>query len=110
MRDACAGTATDLPWAITLSGGGVGRHPVEIYAGLAFLVAAAAVNRIGLAAGVGAGAALALAAGIRLATEPLRASLTGGPVWWYWAGVAAGVLVVITAQRAARHGGLHSPA
>ncbi len=73
-------------------------------------MAAAAVNRIGLAAGVGAGAALALAAGIRLATEPLRASLTGGPVWWYWAGVAAGVLVVITAQRAARHGGLHSPA
>lgn len=100
FRDgACLGTATDLPWAVAQSGSTVTRHPVEIYAALLFLLAAialAAWKAYGRPnAGVPASLALLTAGAVRLVTEPLRPSLTGGPIWWYAVGVAVGVIGIV---------------
>jgi len=90
----CLGTESALPWATALPGSTVTRHPVELYAAGAFLLAG-----IGLAMwkqygrpplGSVAGVALLAASLIRLATEPLRISLTGGPIYLYLAGALAG--------------------
>lgn len=92
--EACLGTESSLPWAQVLPGSDVTRHPVELYA--AILLAGSA---IGLALwkqygrpplGSVAGIALIAAGAVRLATEPLRISLAGGPVWVYAAAIAAG--------------------
>lgn len=103
LRSACLGAPSDLPWAMTLSGSTIGRHPVEIYAAVAFGAAAvtlAVLRQTGRwPAGAAAGFSLAAAGGIRLATEPLRPSLTGGPVWWYVAAIVAGVLALATRRR-----------
>ena len=40
-RDACLGTPSDLPWALSLEGSDITRHPVEIYAAALFLIGAA---------------------------------------------------------------------
>ena len=98
MRDICAGTPGDLPWAITTPGGSVGRHPVEMYAAMLLIIAA-----VGLAlwkrrvpkAGVVGSSALFVASLIRLITEPLRLSLGSGPWPWYLTAtvIGAGVLV-----------------
>lgn len=93
-RGACLGTVSDLPWAWTQTGSHVTRHPVEIYAALALAVSAYLVSRLGWRIWLRAGGALALASAIRLATEPLRPSITGGPVVWYIAGLVIGLLVV----------------
>lgn len=93
-RDACLGTPSDLPWARALEAGVVTRHPVEIYAALALALGAWLVSRMGWRLWLRAGAALAVAAGVRLLTEPLRPSITGGPVWWYLAGVVAGGILI----------------
>jgi len=92
----CLGTASSLPWAIT-GGGAVARHPVEVYAALALAIAAIGLTlwrrrlpRVGIVAGM----ALSLAAAIRLATEPLRLTIRGGPEVWYLAGIAAGLGIV----------------
>jgi prolipoprotein diacylglyceryltransferase len=86
-RDACLGTASDLPWTVAQAGSTVTRHPVEIYAAILFVAAAVL---LGLwkaygrpAPGVPASLAVTAAAGIRLLTEPIRPSLSGGPVWFY---------------------------
>lgn len=95
VRDACLGTATDLPWGIALEGSEVTRHPVELYAAL--LLAAAVVALVASKArrrpppGIIGAAALTAAAVIRLATEPLRPVVGTGPIWWYVAGIAAGL-------------------
>ena len=93
VRDACLGTPSDLPWAIAQSGGTVTRHPVEIYAAILLLVAAAAVatwRRLRFPpVGVAAGVALGTAGLVRLATEHLRPSLGGGPILWYLAALVA---------------------
>jgi prolipoprotein diacylglyceryltransferase len=77
----------------------VTRHPVEIYATLLFLLAAialAAWKAYGRPnAGVPASLALLTAGAVRLVTEPLRPSLTGGPIWWYAVGVAVGVIGIV---------------
>ncbi len=96
--DSCLGTVSDLPWAFSLDGSDVTRHPVGLYtAGL--LMAAA----IGIAlwkqrgrppAGAPSGLALASAGGILLVTEPLRISLDGAPIGLYTAGVVVGASVV----------------
>jgi prolipoprotein diacylglyceryltransferase len=95
-RNACLGTPSDLPWALSQSGSAVSRHPVEIYAALALAVAAFAIAlwkiRGRPPAGVPAALALAAASLVRLATEPLRPNLAGGPVGWYWLGLAIGVI------------------
>ena len=97
-RDACLGTPSDLPWALSLEGSDITRHPVEIYAAALFLIGAASLawykafrRPVSL---VPAGLALAVSGLIRLATEPMRPSLAGGPEVWYWAAAVAGVGLV----------------
>jgi prolipoprotein diacylglyceryltransferase len=95
FRGSFLGTPSDLPWAMTQAGSSVTRHPVEIYAALAYLVVAVAVA-LWKAYGrppLGAAASVAIigAAGVRLLTEPMRPSLSGGPVWFYALGVMVGI-------------------
>ncbi len=93
-REACLGTPTELPWAMTQPGSTIGRHPVELYATAIYFVAAvglAVLRKRRLPSGLAMAAALLVAAGARLVTEPLRPSLSGGPIWWYVAGVLLGV-------------------
>jgi prolipoprotein diacylglyceryltransferase len=105
-RDACLGTPSDLPWAFSQAGSEVTRHPTEFYAAL-LLVAGTIALIMGKKrhppAGVVAGVALALAAGVRLATEPLRPVLGAGLEWWYLCGVVLGV--GLTGWRAIRSRG-----
>lgn len=101
VRDSCLGTTTDLPWAMSQAGSGVGRHPVELYAGVVLLAAAvilAIVRKRPLRPGTSASTAMLVAGAVRLATEPLRLSLGGGPIWWYAAAIAAGVAGVSVAR------------
>jgi len=93
-REACLGSPTDLPWARTQPGSSIGRHPVELYAAGIYLLAAAVLalaRKRRMPAGLAAATALIGAAAGRLLTEPMRPSLGGGPVWWYTAGIVAGV-------------------
>lgn len=95
FRSGCLGTATDLPWAVAQPGSTITRHPVELYAAGLLLLAAIAVALWKAwgrpSAGLPASLGVAAAAGIRLATEPLRPSLGGGPVWWYLVGFVGGL-------------------
>lgn len=94
----CVGSESSLPWAYALDGSSVTRHPVELYTAGALLVSSIAIAMwkqygkppLGIPAGLG----LIAAAGIRLATEPVRISLGGGPVWLYIGGVVAGVCLI----------------
>lgn len=95
-RSACLGSVSDLPWAWSLNPGAPGRHPVEVYAAIAFAVAAWGVSRLSWRPLLRSGIALGSAALIRLLTEPLRPSLDGGPIGWYLAGLAvsAGAILI----------------
>ncbi|MFH1104748.1 MAG: prolipoprotein diacylglyceryl transferase family protein [Actinomycetota bacterium] len=98
-RGACLGTPADLPWAIA-GPSGIGRHPVEVYAAVALALAWFAlilIRRRRSHPGIAASLAIAVAAGARLATEPMRPTIGGGPIWWYNLGVAAGLAAAITA-------------
>jgi len=90
----CLGTESSLPWAVALPGSQITRHPVEIYAAIAMAIASIALalwKQYGRPAlGSVAGLALLSASIIRLATEPMRISLAGGPILLYSAGVLAG--------------------
>ncbi len=90
----CLGAESSLPWAVALPGSQITRHPVEIYAaiGMALVsIALALWKQYGRPApGSVAGLAVLSASVIRLATEPLRISLTGGPTLLYSVGVLAG--------------------
>lgn len=92
--NACLGTESALPWAWALPGSTITRHPVELYAAIGLAVAAVALavwkQRGRPPAGAPASVALVAAGGWRLATEPMRISLDGGPVLLYAAGVALG--------------------
>jgi prolipoprotein diacylglyceryltransferase len=105
--DGCLGTESSLPWAMVLDGSTVTRHPVELYAAILFAIAAfgiAAWKQYGRPPLLApAGVALMAAGTIRLATEPLRISLAGGPVWLYAAGIVIGTAVVVTAFVRARN-------
>jgi prolipoprotein diacylglyceryltransferase len=100
VRGACLGTPTTLPWAVH-GPAGVGRHPVELYA--AGLLAMGAVviviveRRVLL--GVSSALALAMAAGARLVTEPMRLTIGGGLEWWYATGVIVGLVATVLAGR-----------
>ena len=105
----CLGTESSLPWAFGLPGSPVTRHPVEIYAAIALGIGAmalAAWKRRGRPPrGTVAGVALVIAGGVRLATEPLRVSLDGGPTPLYAIGVVAGAVIVagaVARERATR--------
>ena len=94
-RGACLGTAADLPWTWSEPGSSVNRHPVELYAALGLLAAGWLISRVGRGTGTKAGLALMSAAAIRLITEPMRLSITGGPVFWYGFGVLVGFVGVV---------------
>lgn len=98
-RGACLGTVSELPWAWGLPGSGVTRHPVEIYAAVALGGAAWLVSRLGWRPWLRAGAALAAVSLTRLGTEPLRPTITGGPVGWYLIGAGLGLIVMVTGPR-----------
>ncbi|NND04671.1 MAG: hypothetical protein HKN91_17995 [Acidimicrobiia bacterium] len=103
-RDACLGTTTDVPWAMTQATSVTGRHPVELYAAAIFVIAAIALalyRKRRVAPGMAASAALAVAGAGRLATEPFRLSLSGGPIWWYIVAIAAGFVGIILSLRKA---------
>lgn len=88
------GTVSDLPWAQAAQGSDITRHPVELYTAALYVVGAFAIatwkqkGRPPL--GVPAGLSLASAGGVMLVTEPVRVSLTGGPIWLYLGAVVAG--------------------
>ena len=96
-RGSCLGTQSDLPWALSLTPGGVTRHPVEIYTALGLVAAAFVISRLPLRPGVRAGAAVLALSATRLITEPLRPSITGGPIGWYVFGVVTGSCLVMAA-------------
>lgn len=99
FRDACLGTTSDLPWAIAAESG-IGRHPTELYAAFGFLVSAWLVSRLNAWAGQTAAAGLILASTVRLLTEPLRPTLGSGATWWYVAGIAVGVAILVAHRKA----------
>jgi len=84
------GTVSELPWAQTASGSDITRHPIELYAAALFAVARPPL-------GVPAGLALAAAGAVRLTTEPMRISLSGGPLWLYAGALVAGLALVVWA-------------
>lgn len=94
-RSACLGSPADLPWAWSLEESVIARHPVEIYAALGLAVAAWLVSKLGWRLWLRAGTALAGAGAIRLLTEPLRPSITGGPTLWYWGSIVVGLGAVV---------------
>lgn len=97
FRSAWLGTPSDLPWAFAQAGSAVTRHPVEVYAAASLLLGAVALHlwkRRSPRPGVVGATALIVAAGVRLATEPLRLGLGTGPEWWYTAGTAAGLALL----------------
>lgn len=96
-RGACLGTASQLPWAWAEPASTITRHPVEIYTGVALVIGAWIVHRLPRDPGLRTGIALALASAIRLATEPVRLSIGGGPYLLYAAGTVIGVAVALSA-------------
>ncbi len=94
-REACLGTPSDLPWAWSSSMSEITRHPVELYAALLIAGGAITVARLGKRVMLKSGTALAIAGLARLVTEPMRPSLTGGPVGWYVLAVVVGVGVAV---------------
>ena len=105
-RGACLGTASSWPWAVAQEGSNVPRHPVEIYAALLFLAAALVLlwwRRRGVRAMGAIGAtALVLAGAVRFVTEPMRPSLGSGPVGWYLAAIAIGLIGIFAARARSR--------
>ena len=101
FRGACLGTVSGLPWALAQPGSTITRHPVELYAAGLYALTAAGALWVGRrwAPGVLAGLALAVAALARLATQPLRPSIGGGPIGWYLAGTVAGLVVTVVRHR-----------
>jgi len=100
-RGACLGTTSNLPWAFAEPGSFVSRHPVELYVALALTSAAWAVARLSFRPLLRSGLGLAAAGMVRFLTEPLRLSLTGGPIGWYLAAIAVGLVAVLVGPRLA---------
>lgn len=94
-RSACLGSSTDLPWGWAAEGSDIDRHPVELYAAVLLVLAALAITRASPRPWRWSGLSLAAAGGVRLVTEPLRPSLTGGPAGWYVAAVVVGLAVAV---------------
>ncbi len=105
-RDACLGTATDLPWALAQEGSAITRHPVGLYAALLFAIAAVAIALWKAyrwpGVGISASAAIAAAGAIRLLTEPMQLSISGGPVWFYGLGIVVGIAGIVWFTRVKR--------
>ena len=101
-RDACLGSESGMPWAWAQGGSLITRHPVELYAAVGLLLAAWIVSRLPWSVLTRAGIALSSAGLVRLATEPMRPSITGGPVDWYFAAIAIGVIAAVLGPRLIR--------
>jgi len=95
------GTVSGLPWAQTAPGSDITRHPVELYAAALYVIAGFGIalwkQRGRPPLGVPAGLTLTAAGAVRLATEPTRISLSGGPVWLYASAVVAGLGLAVWA-------------
>ncbi|MFO7699424.1 MAG: prolipoprotein diacylglyceryl transferase [Acidimicrobiia bacterium] len=93
--NACLGVESGVPWAWSLPGSTVTRHPVELYVAIGLALAAGVLamwkRRGRPLPGVVAGLAVASAGFLRLATEPLRISIDGGPVAMYLIAAVVGV-------------------
>ena len=94
----CLGAATGGDWGFTQPGSQVARHPTELYAAAALTVFAVVATRP-RAPFVATGLALAAAGAVRAATQPIRPSLTGGPMWAYLAAVAIGLAIAVSGRR-----------
>jgi prolipoprotein diacylglyceryltransferase len=94
VRDACLGTPSNLPWAVAQPGSNITRHPVELYAALLLGLAAFVIGWWRAKArplpGMPAALALMVSGFARLATEPMRPNLDGGPIGWYIAAIVLG--------------------
>lgn len=102
VRNACLGTASDLPWAVAQKGSTITRHPVEIYAALLLVVGVMlliAWKHRRPHAGTIAAVGLAWAAAVRLATEPMRVGLGTDLTWAYAAGTILALAVVYWRRR-----------
>lgn len=93
-RGACLGTPSDLIWAWAQPGSAVTRHPVELYTAVGLVLGAWLISRLPWRLLTRAGAAIAIAGLMRLLTEPMRLSITGGPIWWYVGALGVGVILV----------------
>lgn len=91
--NSCLGAATGSDVGFTLPGSTVARHPTELYAAAALAVSAYFISRARKPF-VATGLSLAAAGGVRAATQPIRPSLSGGPLWAYLTAVAVGLVVV----------------
>ncbi len=100
-RGACLGVASDVPWAWSEAGSSITRHPVEIYAGVGLVIIALLITRLPQRVGVWSSAGLLGASGLRLATEPLRLTISGGPVFWYAIGILIGAIGMAASLRLA---------
>ena len=94
-RSACLGSASQLPWAWAQDGSVITRHPVELYAAAGLVAAAFVVGSLPSRPLLRSGTALAAAGAVRLATEPIRLSISGGPIAWYIAAIGVGVLIAL---------------
>ena len=102
-RGACLGAESNLPWAWTQDGSLISRHPVELYAAIGLLLAAWLVSRLPWRLLTRAGVALTSAGLVRLLTEPIRPSITGGPVGWYVGAVVVGLAAALFGERLLEH-------
>lgn len=98
-RTACLGSGSELPWAWAQEGSLISRHPVELYTAVGLMIAAWLVSRLPWRLLTKSGVALALAGLVRLLTEPMRPSITGGPVVWYIAAIVVGLAAAIIGPR-----------
>jgi len=98
-RNACLGSGSELPWAWAQEGSLITRHPVELYTAVGLMIAAWLVSRLPWRLLTKSGVALASAGLVRLLTEPMRPSITGGPVVWYIAAIVVGLAAAIIGPR-----------
>lgn len=108
VRNACLGTPSDLPFAVAQTGSTITRHPVEIYAALLLAVAAVLLilwKRSRPRSGTVGLFALAVAAGVRMATEPMRPILGTSLLLWYGTAAALAAAGAIWRGRSAPTGG-----
>jgi prolipoprotein diacylglyceryltransferase len=101
-RGACLGTASDLPWAWSTPNSDIARHPVELYAAILLIAGAYAIARAGWRPFFRSGMALAVAGGARLLTEPMRPSISGGPIVWYATAIILGIGMALLGRRIQR--------
>lgn len=97
-RGTCLGAAAAVPWGWAQPGSTITRHPIGLYGAVALVLAAWLVTRV-RTPWVPTGLAIGSASLVRLLIEPVRPSLTGGPMWWYGLAVLAGAGVAVFGWR-----------